>query len=73
MNIPERGTRTASTLAPPRPLRLRRGGALRLMLRPRAAARLLEGLAAEAEMNRYAAGVVIRACAAVHYSPAWRR
>jgi len=36
------------------------------MLRPRAAARLLEDLAAEADMNRYAAGVVIKACVIAH-------
>lgn len=65
-------TRPASALAPPMPLRLRRLGVLRVMLRPRAAARLLEGLAAEADMRRYAAGVVIKACAVVHYSPSWR-
>jgi hypothetical protein len=41
---------------PLRFIRLRRGGALRVMLRPRAAARLLESLAAEADVRRYAAG-----------------
>ena len=63
----ERGPLPAASFPdPPRPLRLRRGGALRLMLRPRAAARLLEDLAAEADMNRYAAGVVIKACVIAH-------
>ena len=56
----------ASFLDAPRPLRLRRGGAIRVMLRPRAAARLLEGLAAEADTRRYATGVVIKACAIWH-------
>lgn len=56
-----------------RPVRLRRAAVLRVLLRPRAAARLLGALAAEADMNRVAVGVVIRACAAVHYSPEWRR
>jgi hypothetical protein len=36
------------------------------MLRPRAAARLLEDLAAEADMRRVAVGVVLRACAHAH-------
>lgn len=58
---------------PPRPLRLRRFAVLRVMLRPRAAARVLAALAAEAGMNRVAVGVVLRACAEVHYSPGWRR
>jgi hypothetical protein len=56
----------------PRPLRLRRGAALRVLLRPRAAARLLEQLAAEADVNHVAIGVLLRACAQVHYSPSWR-
>jgi hypothetical protein len=55
-----------------RPLRLRRGAAIRVMLRPRRAARLLEDLAADADMKRYALGVVVRTCAQVHYSPSWR-
>jgi len=66
MTTTERGLLPASTLAPPRPLRLRRGGALRILLRPFAAARLLDALAAEADMNRYAAGVVIKACVTAH-------
>jgi hypothetical protein len=64
--------RAASFLDPPQPLRLRRGAILRVMLRPRRAARLLEGLAAQAEVNRAAVGVVIKACARVHYDPSWR-
>jgi hypothetical protein len=53
-------------LGPPRPLRLRRLAILRVMLQPRAAARALALLADDAEMNRRAAGAVIRACAATH-------
>lgn len=58
--------RTTRITGPPRPLRLRRAAVLRVMLRPRAAARLLEALAAEADMCRAAVGVVIRACALTH-------
>jgi len=54
--------------APRRPLRPRRFAVLRIMLRPRAAARLLGQLAAQADVNRVAAGVVIRACA-LHHVP----
>ena len=56
----------ASVLEPPRLLRLRRFAVLRILIRPRATARLLGALAAEADMRRYAAGVVIKACAAWH-------
>jgi hypothetical protein len=66
MTTTGRGIMPASVTDPLRPVRLRREGALRVMLRPRAAARLLEDLAAEADMRRYAAGVVIRACVATH-------
>ena len=59
-------TRPASILEPPRPVRLRRFAVLRIMLRPRATARLLGALAAETDMRRYAAGVVIKACAMWH-------
>jgi hypothetical protein len=59
-------TRTVSTLDPPRPLRPRRGAALRVMIRPRTTVRLLWHLAAEADMYRYAVGVVLRACACTH-------
>jgi len=59
-------TRPASFLEPPRPLRLRRFTALRILFRPRATARLLGALADEADMRRVAAGVVIKACAAWH-------
>jgi hypothetical protein len=58
--------RPVTTLDPPRPLRARRGTALRIMIRPRAAARLLLDLAAEADLYRYAAGVVLKACACTH-------
>jgi hypothetical protein len=64
---------SASLLDAPRPLRLRRGGAIRVLLRPRAAAQLLAELAGQADVNRAAAGVAIKACAQVHYSPSWRR
>jgi hypothetical protein len=47
-----RGLLTASCTDPPRPLRLRRGGTLRVM--PRAAARLLEELAEYADVYRAA-------------------
>jgi hypothetical protein len=53
-------------LEPPRPLRLRRAAVLRVMLRPRAAARALALLAEEADTNHRAAGAVLRACAATH-------
>jgi hypothetical protein len=53
-------------LAPRRPLRPRRFAVLRIMLRPRAAARLLALLAVEADTNRVAAGAVLRACAYAH-------
>lgn len=55
-----------SFLDPRRPLRLRRFAVLRVMLRPRAAARLLDGLAGQADLNRVAVGVVLRACAEAH-------
>ncbi len=66
MTTTERGLMPASFLEAPRPLRLRRGGALRVLLRPRAAARLLEALAAEADVKRCAVGVALRACAYAH-------
>lgn len=50
----------------PRPLRLRRLALLWILLRPRAASRLLEDLAAEADMYRVAVGVVLAACALCH-------
>jgi hypothetical protein len=50
----------------PRPLRLRRGAVLRVMLRPCVTARLLETLAADADMYRCAVGAVIVACALFH-------
>jgi hypothetical protein len=71
MTTTERGT-AVSFLDPPRPLRLRRAGALRVLLQPRRAAQLLDGLAAAADLNRVAAGVVIKACAHAHYDPGWR-
>ena len=49
-----RGLLAASCTDPRRPLRLRRGGTLRVMLRPRAAARLLEELAEYADVYRAA-------------------
>ena len=58
--------RPVSFLAPPRPVRLRRLAVLRIMLRPRAAALLLDELAGRADLNRVAVGVVLRACAAAH-------
>jgi len=58
---------------PPRPLRLRRGAALRIMLRPRAAARLLQDLADGADTYRLAVGVVVEACALFHHAPRGRR
>jgi hypothetical protein len=54
--------------APPRPLRLRRLALLRVILRPRAACLLLEGLAYHADINRLAALGVIHACA-LHHVP----
>ncbi len=59
----ERELLSASFLDAPRPLRLRRGGTLRVLLRPRRAVQLLDGLAAAADLNRVAVGVVLRACA----------
>lgn len=50
-----------SFLDPPRPRRPRRFAVLRVMLRPRAAALLLDALAGQADINRLAAGAVIRA------------
>jgi hypothetical protein len=66
---------TTTTWPPSRrpPLRLRRLAVLRVLLRPRTAARLLEDLAAEAATAKLACHVVIEACAQVHYSPSWRR
>jgi hypothetical protein len=58
-----------SFLDPPRPLRLRRLAVLRVMLRPRAAARALAVLADDAEMNRRAVGTALRACAVWHEAP----
>ena len=60
---------------PPRPrrLRLRRLAVLRVLTRPRAAARLLEALADEATVQDLAVHAVINACAQVHYGPSWRR
>lgn len=55
-----------SFLDPPRPLQLRRFAAFRVMLRPRAASRLLASLAREADVNRVGVGVVLRACAHAH-------
>jgi hypothetical protein len=55
-----------SFLDPPRPLRLRRLAVLRVLARPRRAARLLQALAAEADLNRLAAGRAIRVCAVFH-------
>lgn len=52
--------------APRRRLRLRRLAAVRVMLRPRATARLLGVLADQADMNRAAVGAVLRACAHAH-------
>lgn len=57
----------------PRPLRPRRLAALRVLLHPRAAVRLLDALAAEAAIREHACHVLIRACAEVHHSPPWRR
>ena len=66
--ITERGTiiRPASFLEPPRRRQLRRLAVLRVMLRPRAATRLLAELAGQADVHRVAVGVVIKACAATH-------
>lgn len=61
MTAAERGPSRVSFLDPPRPLRLRRFAVLRIMLRPRAAALLLAGLAYQADINRVAVGVSIRA------------
>jgi hypothetical protein len=58
--------RPVSTLDPPRPLRPRRGTVLRVMVRPRTTVRLLQHLAAEADLYRCAVGVVLRACACTH-------
>ncbi len=71
--ITERGiiTRPAGLLEPPAPMRLRRAAVLRVMLRPRAAAQLLDGLAAEADLYRVATGVVLRACAETHEPRRW--
>jgi hypothetical protein len=66
-------TRPASFLEAPRPRRLRRLAVLHILAHPFAAARLLEVLAAEAATARLACHVVVKACAEVHYSPAWRR
>jgi hypothetical protein len=52
--------------APRKPLRLRRLAVVRVMLRPRAAARLLGALADEADVRRYAIGVILTACAEWH-------
>ena len=62
----ERELMPSSFLDAPQPLRLRRGGVLRVLLRPRRAAQLLDGLAAGADLNRVAVGVVLRACAHAH-------
>jgi hypothetical protein len=51
---------------PPRPLRLRRLAVLRILVRPRAAALLLAALAEQADLNRCAVGVTLRACARWH-------
>jgi hypothetical protein len=53
---------------PRRPLRARRGITFRVLLRPRLAARLLAALADDADVNRVAVGVVLRACACAHVS-----
>jgi hypothetical protein len=66
--ITERGIiRPASSLDEPQPLRLRRAAVLRVMLHPAAAARALDGLAAESDLRRLAVGCVLRACARTHY------
>jgi hypothetical protein len=54
----------------PRRLRLRR---LAVLLRPRAAARLLQVLADEAVNYETGCIVLIETCAKVHYSTSWRR
>jgi len=59
-------TPAGSYLDPPRPLRLRRAAALRVLMRPRRTARLLEDLAAGADVNRLATGAVLRACIQAH-------
>lgn len=63
---PVGGLLPASFLDAPRPLRPRRLAVLRVLCRPLAAARLLADLAYLADMNRYAVGVALRACAEVH-------
>ena len=55
-----------SVLDPPQSLQLRRLAVLRILLRPRAAARVLGRLAYEAEMHRRSVGVVIQACVHAH-------
>jgi hypothetical protein len=69
MTTTERGTPV--TWHPP--YRLRRLAVLRVLIRPRAAARLLQDLADDAATYRLGCDVVIKACAQVHYSPSWRR
>ena len=66
-DVPELGEgRLKSFLDPPQPVRLRRFAVLRVMLRPRAAALLLEDLAYHADINRVAVGVVLKSCAVAH-------
>jgi hypothetical protein len=72
------GSRAARADAPPaywerRRVRLRRLAVLRVLFRPFAAARLLQGLADDAATYRMATHVAIRACVQVHYHPDWGR
>jgi hypothetical protein len=55
-----------------RRVRLRRLAVLRVLFRPFAAARLLQGLADDAATYRMATHVVITACVHAHYHPGQR-